>query len=123
MSIMTFFKKNRWFFAIQGLNVLFSLSGIMVKFASSQMEMHGFFSIGTMLFIISYCVLLIVYAFFWQKVVAQLPLLSAYLGKSLVIFWALVWAWLFLNETISLQNILGALLLFAGTVVVMHDDK
>jgi len=94
----------------------------MVKFASYQMEMHGFFSIGTMLFILSYCVLLMIYAFFWQKVVAQLPLLSAYLGKSLVIFWALVWAWLFFNETISLQNILGALLIFAGTVVVMRDD-
>ena len=122
IRFILWFKEKRWFFVIQGLTILFSLSGVIVKVASIQMQKYGFFAFQTFFLIVCFCVLMMIYAFFWQKVIAHLPLSTAYLGKSLAIFWSLVWSHFFFGEYIGIQNILGALVVFAGTVLVMQDE-
>jgi len=112
----------KWIWAVQALTVLFSLSGVLIKFASMAMEEYGFFSIPTLFFIACFCTTLAVYAFFWQKVIVHLPLSTAYFGKSLTVFWSLVWAWLLFGENISLLNITGAAVIAAGVIIMVRDE-
>ena len=116
-------KVNRWFWMIQGLTVLFSLAGAVVKVASLQMQKYGFWALPTLFCIAVFTILMMIYAFFWQKVIAHLPLFTAYLARSLGIFWALIWARLFFGETIAPLNLVGAFVVFAGTVLVMYDES
>ena len=115
-------KINKWFWLIQALAVLNSLIGATVKFASLQMVRFGFWSVQTLAVIACFVLLMAVLAYFWQKVIAKVSLSAAYLGRSLVIFWALVWARLLFGEAVGWQNLLGALVIFAGTVLVMQDE-
>jgi drug/metabolite transporter (DMT)-like permease len=114
--------KVKWFLAVQGLTILLSLTAVIVKFASLSMQENGFWAAITLMFIACYCVILVIYAFFWQKVIARLQLSTAYYGKSLSVFWSLVWAVFFFGEVISVQNIIGALLIVAGMIMVMRDE-
>jgi len=115
-------KLNRWFWMTQGLIILFSLAGATVKTASLQMQEHGFFSPKTLFAIACFVSLMMFYAFFWQKIIAHLPLSVAYLGKSLDIFWALVWSHLFFGESIGVQNLIGAFVIFTGMLLVVQDE-
>jgi drug/metabolite transporter (DMT)-like permease len=112
----------KWVWATQALTVLFSLAGVLLKIASDAVGRHGFWSVSTLSLVAAYCGLMAVYAFFWQKVIARLPLSTAYFGKSLGIFWSLVWAWLFFGESISPQNISGTMLIVVGMVLVMRHE-
>jgi drug/metabolite transporter (DMT)-like permease len=69
----------------------------------------------------AYIMLLIIYAFFWQKLLKCIPLSTAYLSKGLLLFWLLLWAFLIFNEKITLLNIIGVGIIFSGTLLVNTD--
>ena len=66
-------RKNRMirYIELQLLNILFSLAGVTVKFASNSWSDNGLFSLHTMLVIAAYVGMMAVYAFFWQRVIKK----------------------------------------------------
>ena len=97
--------------------LLYSLNGIFSKMASRQISL-------SIEFIIYYCVVLLnlfIYAILWQQVLKKLPLSTAFINKSVTVIWGMVWGTLFFKENITLQMVIGALIIFTGVYFVVTD--
>lgn len=104
------------------LNVLFSLSGVLIKFASMYWQRNGFFATTTLVPLCGVFALLAVYAYCWQRVLARVDLTVAYMSKAMVVFWGLLWAYLFFGEAITTANLIGAVIIFIGIFMVATDE-
>lgn len=110
------------FFKIQIANIIFSLASVVTKFVSVVWQEQGIFNIKFMAGVLLYVTLLGIYAVFWQKIMKKVELSAAYLCKGMVIFWSLLWAYLLLDEKITIFNLLGTVIIFVGTTVVMKSE-
>ncbi len=113
-------KKISWhlLLALQAAVCLYTVSGIAAKLASN----YAFLSLG---FILCYGVeilILGVYAVVWQQIIKRVDISIAYANRSVAIFWSMLWAALLFKEQITLQNLLGVVLIFLGTWVVNGSD-
>lgn len=116
-------EKIKYYLGMQILNIIYSLSSVILKLASAAWKNQGLFS-GKMLFYMLLFVLLMgIYAFFWQKVIKRISLSTAYLSKGLNLFWTLLWAKLIFGELITIPNLLGTGIIFCGTLMVTADEK
>ncbi len=114
--------KYKNFMKIQIANIIFSLASVVTKFVSVVWQEQGIFNIKFVSGVALYVVLLGIYAVFWQRIMKKIDLSSAYLCKGMVIFWSLLWAYLLLNENITGLNLIGTILIFVGTTVVMKNE-
>ena len=112
MQIKT--QKKYLLLSMQGLNVIFSLSDVLIKLASRGWEAAGFFSSNTLIFLFCGILLLGIYAIFWQIILKKTTLSVAYLNKATVLFWGMLWAVIIFNEKISFFNIVGTIIIFIG---------
>lgn len=114
-------KKISWklIAALQAVVMIYTLSSVAAKFASGQEPM----SFGFLLFYgIEICILGI-YAILWQQIIKRCDLSVAYANRSMAILWSLIWTIVFFHETLTMKNILGVLIVFAGTMVVNSDGE
>lgn len=97
--------------------LLYSISAICSKMAAGEnlLSVRFIFLYGCVLFI------LFVYAILWQQVLKKMPLTTAYANKAVVIIWGLVWGSLFFGEEITVQKIIGSLIIIAGVGLVVTD--
>jgi drug/metabolite transporter (DMT)-like permease len=86
--------------------LILSLAGIFAKKASAVDFLSVEFLIyyGLIIFIMG------VYAILWQQIIKRFELSVAYANKGSLIIWTFIWAVIFFQETITLNNILGAVL-------------
>lgn len=97
--------------------VIYTGSGICMKMASRH-ELTSFWG----LFWVALCVLdLGVYAIFWQQIIKRFDLSIAYANRAFAIFWSMIWAALLFREQITLTNLLGVVVIFAGIMLVNKD--
>lgn len=99
--------------------VLYSMGGICSKLAAEQ----TFLSFK---FILFYGILLLnlaVYALLWQQILKRLPLVTAYANKAVTVIWGMLWGYLFFQEQIRLQQILGGLIIIAGVYFVVTEKE
>ncbi len=89
---------------------VFSLTGIFSKYAS-QSEFLSTSYLTNMFFVL---VIFMAYAFFWQSVLAEMPVSTAYAQRSILIIWGLVWGTFIFTETINLKMIIGGILILFG---------
>ena len=66
--------------------------------------------------------LLGLYAIIWQISIKKIPLYMAYMGKSISLILTLLWSNLFFSEVIKINNIIGALLVICG-ILLMFISK
>lgn len=99
---------------LHALILLHSSVGIIAKTLSS----YRFLSTPFLLLYALEVIILVIYAFFWQKVLKRFELSVAYANNGMYIVWTLVWAALFFGEHIRLNNIIGALVVISGIVVL-----
>ena len=66
---------------------------------------------------------LVVYAFFWQQILKKMSLTVAMANKSVTVIWGIVYGWLFFRETITFNNLLGAVVIIVGIWIVVSADK
>lgn len=64
-----------------------------------------------------------IYAVLWQRAIKKFPLSLAYSNKAIVIIYNMVWAYILFKEQITLNNIIGSVIILIGTWVVVRDDK
>ncbi len=99
--------------------LLYSLSTVAMKYAAGS----NFLSFT---FIACYgiaLILLAVYAFIWQKVLAKLPLTTAYANKGVVVIYGFVFGALLFGEQISLKAVIGAVIVLVGIYLVVGGDE
>jgi len=99
---------------IQGAVALYSLSGVFSKLASAHLFM-------SMPFILLYALeigCLGVYAILWQQIVKRHELSVAYVNRSLSLLWSMLWSVLFFKEKITVKNMIGAVIIITGVILV-----
>lgn len=65
---------------------------------------------------------LFVYAIVWQQIIKKLPLVTAYANKAVTVIWGLIWGMLIFKETITIWNIVGAIIIIFGIYMVVRAD-
>ena len=101
------------------LNILlFSLTSVFAKMAAVQYGKDGLHSKLLYVFIALMILNCAIYAFAWQKVIKKFSLSTAYANKSVYIIWTQLWALLIFHENLTVQNIIGMLVVFVGVLVV-----
>ena len=96
---------------------IYTTSGIAAKLASR----YAFLSAG---FILCYGIeilILGVYAILWQQIIKRFDLSVAYANRAFAIFWSMLWALIIFGERVTLKNIIGVVVIFAGIMLVNQD--
>lgn len=95
----------------------YSFVSVFAKIASNQdTALKMLFYVG-----IEIC-LLGVYALLWQQALKKFPLVVAMSNKGITVIIGLVWAVVFFGEYITIQNIIGAVMIILGIWLVSTDD-
>ncbi len=103
---------------LQVIVIIYTLSGVAAKYASH----YEFMSLK---FIMCYGIeilILGVYAILWQQIIKKIDLSIAYTNRSIALLWSMIWAVLLFNEHVTVQNILGVILVIAGTMIVNKEE-
>ncbi len=114
---MTIAKNIKDILYLQLIFVLFSFIGVIAKTASQ----YDLLSKGFIKYYILELLLVIIYAYFWQKIIKNINLVVAYSNKGTLIIWNLLWAILFFRENITTNNIIGSVIIIFGIVLVTSD--
>ncbi len=103
---------------LQGIVMIYTGSSIFAKLASGQEEIRGLLLYTGLEF-----VCLAVYALLWQQALKRFELSVAYANRAMVLLWTMLWAALVFHETVTVQNLLGVLLVIAGTFVINTEKE
>ena len=95
------------------LLMMFSVMGICSKTAANQefMSFPFLFYYGLMLAILA------VYAVAWQQIIKRLPLTTAFANKAVTVVWGMVWGVVAFREQISLNKVIGSVIIILGIVL------
>ena len=104
---------------LQGAVVIYSFADICAKLASR----HDFLTPGYILWLGAEVLVLGLYALSWQQIIKKVDISVAYSNRATAVVWTTLWAALFFRERISLQNVLGILILFAGIWMVNREGE
>ncbi|MDD6328015.1 MAG: EamA family transporter [Eubacteriales bacterium] len=98
---------------------LYSLGAIAAKLAGQQefMSAKFIFFYGIVL------VGLLLYALFWQQILKRVSLITAYANKAVTIIWGVLWGKLIFEETITVWNIIGSMIVICGVYMVVSADE
>lgn len=100
------------------LFILYSITTVVAKFAAS----YPFLSFSFLQYYSIEIIMIMVYAYFWQKIIKRFSLVTAYSNKGIVIFWGLVWANLIFNERVTINQIVGMIIIIFGIVLVVKNN-
>ena len=101
------------------LNImLFSFTSVFSKLASICLNRDGIRSLWLYIFLFLMLLNCFVYALAWQKVIKKFELNVAYANRSIYLIWSQVWAVAIFHENLTVRNIVGLLIVFAGVIIV-----
>lgn len=107
-------KRARNIALLQGVIIIYTISGVMSKKASAS----GDNLLRFLFFLGMEFVVLGIYAVLWQQIIKRFELSVAYANRSMAVVWSMVWAVVFFRDTITVQNIIGVVLVAAGTLII-----
>lgn len=103
---------------LQGIIVIYTISGIMAKFASAGETLEKiivFFGLDLMF--------LGIYAICWQQMIKIFPLSVAYANRAMALLWSAVWAKIIFGEKIGMKQIIGIVFVVLGTLVINTEKE
>ena len=112
-------KKYKTLLLLHLLLMIYSMSGIFSKMASSQ----PFLSARFCLYYGAILALLALYAVGWQQIIKRMPLTLAFANKAVTTIWGLVWGMLFFGERVTFGKLIGVVLVIIGIVVFSTADR
>ncbi len=62
------------------------------------------------------------YAIFWQQAIKRFKPSIGYSNKSVSLIWTIIFSALIFGERITLYNIIGAVFIIAGVIMVAQDE-
>lgn len=99
--------------------LLYSLASVFSKKAGSE----EVFSLKFVCFYGMALFILMLYAVLWQQNLKRLPLVTAYANKAVTVIWGMVWGILLWQEKVSLNNVIGAVIIMLGVAVIATEEK
>lgn len=102
--------------------LMFSFTSVFTKMASNAYREHGLLSGQLLLFLFLMFANCFLYAIVWQKVIKKFDLNVAYANKSVYLIWSQIWAVFIFQETLTLGNVIGLILVFIGVLVVQDYE-
>ncbi len=111
-------KKLRVLLLLQFAIVIYSLANVAAKMASG-------YSFLSWQFVLIYALELLalgIYAILWQQIIKRIDLSIAYISRAFSVFWLMLWAVFIFQEKISVNNIIGVVLILAGVLAVNIDE-
>lgn len=112
-------KKIKPYLMLHLIILLYSMSGILSKTASGK----PFLTLDFILLYGGVLLIMGVYAILWQQVIKNIPLNVAYANKAVTLIWGMVWGTLIFKEHISLSNIIGAVVVLAGVILMVTGGE
>lgn len=112
-------KKVKNIILLQGVVVIYTISGIMSKNASA----NGDNPVKFLFFFGMEFVILGFYAVLWQQMIKRFELSVAYANRSMAVLWSMLWAVILFHDKITVKNVIGVLLVTLGTVIINTDKK
>ena len=113
----------KYYILLQLLLLVFSFGGVASKTAAGEqfLSFRWIMLYGILILILG------IYAIFWQQLLKHILLSRAYACKALGIIWTMLWGVVFFHEQITVKNIIGAVLVMIGVLLVtvrkeQHDD-
>ena len=106
-------------FILHIILLVFSLSTVLSKLASGE----EFLSLRFCGLYAGVILLLGIYAIVWQQLIRHLPLIFAYANKAITIVWGIIWGYLLFSENITLNKVIGALIVIWGIIVFSLGEK
>lgn len=97
---------------------IYSFVNLFAKYASN----YKFLSINYMKYYSLEILILGFYAIIWQQIVKKFDLTIAYAWRGTVILWTFLWSIIFFNESITINNIIGSVIIVLGIVVVVKSE-
>ena len=112
-------KKIKIYIYLHLMLMVYSISGVLGKFASSE----KLFSITFFKYYIGILVILGFYALVWQQIIKSLPLTMAYANKAVSTVWGLLWGVIFFHEQVTSGKIIGIVLIISGIILLIRADE
>ena len=112
-------KKWKSIVLLQAIVFIYTLAGVAGKFAAG----YEFLSWR---FILCYGIeilILGVYAILWQQILKRFSLSVAYANRAIALIWSLFWAVILFRERITVMNVVGILIVVAGTIIVNGSEN
>lgn len=113
-------KKNYKYYLFMFFSFLvYSMNTVLSKKAAS-------YSIGDIRFYILYfsaVLILGIYAVLWQQILKRIPLNVAYASKSITMLYGFLWGKIFFDEFISTREIVGAIIIIIGIILVVTKGE
>ena len=99
---------------LQLIVIIYPINSIIGKLSAGE----EFMSMRFILFYVAEVGVLGIYALLWQQMIKRFDLSIAYANRAMALIWSAVWAVVIFHESLSIKNVIGILLVIAGTVVV-----
>ena len=112
LALVDLNQKNKpfpWLMLI-GVNLIYACTSIFTKMASQQ----EFLSLPYIICVTGAIAVMGLYAIIWQQIIARIQLSTAYIFKGTSIIFVLLFSVLLFNESISINNIIGAAIIIFG---------
>ena len=109
----------KWFVILHLIIVVYTFNSICAKLAAP----YDFLSLKWCFFYVLVVGFLGFYAIAWQQVLKHLPLITTYANKAVTTIWGLIWGLLIFHESITLQKIIGAIVVIFGVYLVVSGDE
>lgn len=98
--------------------VIQSLSSVFIKYAGKYETLSGKF----ILFYVLAVGCLGIFAIMWQFLLELIPLTTAYLRKGILYILILIWSVILFQEKITVNNIIGSIIIIAGICIHGMDE-
>lgn len=95
---------------------IYSLVSVFAKFASVQTDYKMIVFLGCEV------VLLAIYAVLWQQILKRFSLVTAMSNKGVTVILGMIWSVIFFKDTITLWNIVGAVIIISGIYLVSNSE-
>ena len=102
--------------------MLFSFTSVYSKAASGFYNQEGLTSPMLYLFLFLMLLNCALYAVIWQKVIKKFELNVAYANRTVYLIWSQIWAVIIFHENLSVNNIIGMIIVFIGVLVVVAHE-
>lgn len=103
---------------LQLIVIIYTFTGLLGKFSADK----DFLSFEFVAFYAGEIAVLGVYALLWQQMIKRFELSVAYANRAMALLWSAIWAVVIFHDRLTVQNIIGIILVIAGTIVVNMDE-
>lgn len=103
-------RKRNDVFLMQISALVLSFSNVFSKLAA----LEGSLTVRFFLFYALSLFIMMIYALLWQQILKRVSMTAAYSNRLVTIVWGVIWGCIFFHEKITVCNVIGTVIIFAG---------